>query len=74
MYKKNAKYPIEIAIEKNINKIGKRLYWSIGKITKYIIEIPRSRQQRSFKMLELILASIITLSGMALIWSITKGL
>jgi hypothetical protein len=43
------KYPIEIALEKNINKIGSALTWAIRTTVGFWFVIPKNKGDREFK-------------------------
>ena len=54
-------------VKKNINRLGKIVIWSIKKFTILITTYPKSKQERSYRMFELIFGLVFILLGIFMI-------
>lgn len=69
MIKLAKKYPIEIALEKGFNKISDALVYAIRTPIKFWFTIPKRKDDKQFKMIEIIGIYLIAIGWLMITFS-----
>ena len=51
---KNERDPIDLTVEKNINKVGSAIVWAIKTPVRFWFTVPKNKYDRDFKKMEII--------------------